>query len=116
MADGKKVSRFGLERLNSKAAMEKEREKDVRYPGFTNTIPRAMRSRAVDKAKAESEGLINKYGGDAAKSRGFMAYEKSGDPAAKTTMQRVMEKKSKAKTPAKPAMAPNRAMTTKKKP
>lgn len=115
MAAGKKVSPLKLRALNETTAFEKEQKLNRTDPGISTIIPRAMRRRAIDKAKTESDSLIKKYGGDAAKSRGFMAYEKSGDPAAKTTMQRVMEEKPKAKAKPKPAMAPNRAAVVKKK-
>lgn len=115
MAAGKKVSPLKLRALNEKTAFEKEQKLNRTDPGISTIIPRAMRRRAIDKAKTESDSLIKKYGGDAAKSRGFMSYEKPGDPAAKTTMQRVMEETLKPKAKAKPAMSPNRAKVAKKK-
>lgn len=115
MAAGKKVSPLTLRAHNEKAAFEKEQQLNRTDPQLSTIVPRAMRRRAIDKAKTESDSLIKKYGGDAAKSRGFMAYEKSGDPAAKTTNQKVYDGGRKAAAKPKPAMAPNRAAVAKKK-
>lgn len=116
MATGKKVSPFTLDSLNKKAAMEKRQKLNASDPGLSTIIPRAMRSKRINETEAGSGALIKKYGGDAAKSRGFMSYEKPGDRAAKTTMQRVVEETLKPKAKAKPAMSPNRAKVAKKKP
>jgi hypothetical protein len=113
----KKVSPLTLRALNENTAFTKEQKLNRTDPQIDTLIPRVKRRRAIDKAKTESDSLIKKYGGDAAKSRGFMAYEKSGDPAAKTTNQKVYDggRKAAAKPKPKPAMTPNRASVAKKK-
>ena len=95
------LDKVDLSRLNDKKRAEKRNQNDVENRGFfSGVIARGLRGNAIDKAHAKSEALIDQYGGDAAKSRGFMAYDKQdvsqapGKPTAKLSTD-------KPKSPAK---------------
>jgi hypothetical protein len=71
------LDKVDLNRLNDKKRSEKRKQKDAENPGFfSGVIARGLRGNAIDKAHAKSKKMIDQYGGDAAKSRGFMAYDK----------------------------------------
>jgi hypothetical protein len=71
------LDKVDLGRLNDKKRSEKRKQNDAANPGFfSGVIARGLRGNAIDKAHANSEKMIEQYGGDAAKSRGFMAYDK----------------------------------------
>lgn len=71
------LDKVDLSRMNDKKRAEKRKQKDAENPGFfSGVIARGLRGNAIDKAHAKSAEMIKQYGGDAAKSRGFMAYDK----------------------------------------
>jgi hypothetical protein len=95
------MSSLSLRGKNRDAHLEKSNQNQAENPGlFSGTIKRGLRGKAINDTKAQSDKLIDTYGADAAKSRGFMAYDK---PTAAV--------KSKSKTVAK---APNRSEVMKK--
>ena len=84
------LDKVDLSRMNDKKRAEKRKQKDAENPGFfSGVIARGLRGNAIDKAHAKSEEMIKQYGGDAAKSRGFMAYDK---PVMKKAMGGAMHK------------------------
>ena len=77
------LDKVDLSRMNENKRLEKRKQNDAANPGFfSGVIARGLRGNAIDKAYDTSKKMNEQYGGDAAKSRGFMAYDKP--PTSKT--------------------------------
>jgi len=75
------VAGYELRGMNSDARRVKDAQKDAESPGvISGFATRVKRDRQFDKAYDLSDSMIDQYGGDAAKSRGFMEYDKRTDP------------------------------------
>jgi hypothetical protein len=90
MATGKRpgsqnVDAYALRRANERARVKKELESDTENPGFfSGVIPRAMRRNELDKVDKKSQAMVDQYGANAAKSRGFMSYDTVPSTGTKT--------------------------------
>jgi hypothetical protein len=98
------LDKTDLSSLNAKKRREKRNQNAAEDPGIiSGTIARGLRGHDIDKAYEDSANMIKQYGGNAAKSHGFMAYDKP--PASKYV----------APTPTPPSLVESRKKIVAKK-